>query len=213
MLMLVADLLVFERVAHLNSFSLAAQALGVSVGAVSKQIARLEHTLGQALLIRTTRSLSLTEAGTAVLAQARVLATATHQVLEVSGKVVEPRGLLKVSVQPAFARTVLKRLLPGFLKAYPHIDVQLILTSQALDPALTSADLAIRICDKPPAGYLCQALMTVRHIACASAGYLQAHGTPSHPRDLKHHQCIRLGKPRTMPVGNFSAKPKPPPCR
>jgi DNA-binding transcriptional LysR family regulator len=72
--------------------------------------------------------------------------------------------------------------------------VQLILTSQALDPALTSADLAIRICDKPPAGYLCQALMTVRHIACASAGYLQAHGTPTHPRDLKHHQCIRLGE-------------------
>ena len=189
------DMAVFARVVDAGSFSAAARQLGLTPSAVSRQVARLEAVLRVRLLERTTRKLRLTQAGTAAYERCQSLWTAAREVLALSDtQTATPRGLVRVSMAKAVGRQLIHPLMPGFLRAYPEVDVQLIITDRTVDLFEDGIDLAIRATDSPPPGLAGRPLMQLHHGIYASPAYLAAHGTPTHPRDLAQHSCLYLGE-------------------
>ena len=189
------DMAVFARVVDAGSFSAAARQLGITPSAVSRQVARLESVLRVRLLERTTRKLRLTEAGTAAYTGCQAMVAAAREVLALSDtQAASPRGLVRISMPKAFGRLVVHPLMASFLRHYPEVDVQLVITDRTVDLFEESIDLAICITDAPPPGLAGRPLMRIRHLACASPPYLAAHGTPVHPRDLAGHSCLYLGE-------------------
>jgi DNA-binding transcriptional LysR family regulator len=189
------DMAVFARVVDAGSFSAAARQLGVTPSAVSRQVARLEDVLRVRLLERTTRKLRLTEAGTAAYSRCQAMVAAAREVLALSDtNTATPRGLVRVRMPKAFGRQVVHPLMPAFLRQYPEVDVQLVITDRTVDLFEESIDLAIRITDAPPPGLAGRPLMRIPHVVCASPAYLAEQGQPLHPRDLAQHSCLYLGE-------------------
>ena len=185
------DMAVFARVVDAGSFSAAARQLGVTPSAVSRQVARLEDVLRVRLLERTTRKLRLTEAGTAAYSRCQAMVAAAREVLALSDtNTATPRGLLRVSMPKAFGRQVVHPLMPAFLRQYPEVDVQLVITDRTVDLFEESIDLAIRITDAPPPGLAGRPLMRIPHFVCASPAYLAERGQPGHPRELAQPSCL-----------------------
>jgi DNA-binding transcriptional LysR family regulator len=189
------DMAVFARVVDAGSFSAAARQLGLTPSAVSRQVARLEAVLRVRLLERTTRKLRLTEAGTAACSRCQAMWSVAREVLALSDtRTAQARGLVRVSVPKAVGRQLIHPLMPSFLKAYPEVDVQLVLTDHTVDLFEDHIDLAIQITDSPPPGLAGRPLMALRHQVCASPAYLAQQGTPLQPRDLADHSCLYLGE-------------------
>ncbi len=158
-------------------------------------MARLESVLRVRLLERTTRKLRLTEAGTAAYSRCQAMVAAAREVLALRDtNTATPRGLVRVSMPKAFGRQVVHPLMPAFLRQYPEVDVQLVITDRTVDLFEEAIDLAIRITDAPPPGLAGRPLMRIPHLACASPSYLALHGKPLHPRDLVSHSCLYLGE-------------------
>ncbi|WP_238935213.1 LysR family transcriptional regulator [Pseudomonas typographi] len=186
---------VFVKVVELGSFSAAAEQLGLTASAVSRQMANLESALSVKLLERTTRKLRLTEVGAEVFARCQDMVEAARAVQEIAQRFVSsPQGLVKLSVPKAFGKRIISPLVPEFLRLYPQVDVQLILNDQPNDLISDDLDLLIRITDTPPLGLAARPLLDVYHVLCASEHYLAQAGTPLHPEDLSHHSCIYLGE-------------------
>lgn len=182
---------VFAEVAGARSFSAAARALGLSKSAVSKRIARLEDRLGLRLLNRTTRRLSLTEAGavfyercTQILAAARA---AEQAVLDLDGA---PRGLLRVSAPMSFGIRHLGRAVAAFMARHPAVQVALDLDDRRVDLVGEGYDLALRIAEMPPSSLVGRRIAVNRRIVCAAPAYLARHGTPRQPEELRRHNCL-----------------------
>ena len=189
------DMAAFARVVEAGSFSGAARQLGVTPSAVSRQVARLEGVLRVRLLERTTRKLRLTEAGTAAYSRCQAMVAAAREVMALSDtQVATPRGLVRISMPKAIGRQVVHPLMPAFLRQYPEVDVQLVITDRTVDLFEEAIDLAICVTDAPPPGLAGRPLMRIPHLVCASPHYLAAHGKPLHPRDLAGHSCLYLGE-------------------
>ncbi|MGQ5524022.1 LysR family transcriptional regulator [Chitinimonas sp. PSY-7] len=188
------DMAVFARVVEAGSFSVAARQLGITPSAVSRQVARLESVLQVRLLERTTRKLRLTEAGTLAYARCQTMVAAAREVLALSDSGATPRGLVRVSMPKALGRLVVHPMMPAFLRQYPEVDVQLIVTDRTVDLFEEHIDLAIRITNAPPPGLAGRPLMPMHHLICASPQYLAEHGNPAHPRELADHSCLYLGE-------------------
>ena len=184
---------VFVRVVQAGGFSAAARQLALPTSTVSARVARLEKRLGVTLLQRTTRRLSLTEAGELYYRHA---ATGLGHLLEaeaaVSAASGEPRGLLRVTAPPDLGDVVLSGLLIELRRAYPGIDVELILSDRTLDLVAEGLDAAIR------AGELRDSTLVARRvgIACwapyASPGYLRRMPAPARPEQLSQHDCLQF---------------------
>ncbi|WP_439856581.1 LysR substrate-binding domain-containing protein [Pseudomonas yamanorum] len=186
---------VFAKVVELSSFSAAADELGLTASAVSRQVATLEKALAVKLLERTTRKLRLTEVGVEVYARCRKVVESARSVLEIADRYVgSPQGLVKISAPKAFGKKIVGPLIPEFLHLYPEVDVQLVLTDQHVDLIGDDIDLLIRITDNPPLGLAARPLLDVHHLLCATEQYLAQAGTPLHPNDLANHSCIYLGE-------------------
>ncbi|MBS1191915.1 MAG: LysR family transcriptional regulator [Rhodocyclaceae bacterium] len=183
----------FALVVEQRGFSAAARRLGIAKSAVSKKIGRLERSLGVRLLNRTTRSMSLTEAGRAVYeraAQSIALAEeARSQVVNLSQ---EPRGQLRVTASVAFGKICLVPLLPEFLAAHPDIRVQLTLLDRLVDLAEEGFDLAIRLTRSPPEGVVAKPLMPIDYVVCSTPNYLAGRRIET-PRDLAGLNCLCYG--------------------
>jgi DNA-binding transcriptional LysR family regulator len=149
------EMVAFARVAALGSFSAAAAQLGLTPSAVSRQVARLEKTLGVQLIQRTTRQLRLTEAGIEAFAHCSDLVAAAQATLDVAQlHAGEPRGLVRLSAPREFARSVLHPHVLTFLGLWPEVDVQLIVEDHDIDPIREGVDLVVRITtDPPPPGW------------------------------------------------------------
>lgn len=185
---------VFVRVVELGSFSAAAELLGLTPSAVSRQITALEQALRVKLLERTTRKLRLSEAGTEIYAHCREMTNAARSAQDVAQRFVSsPQGLVKISAPKAFGKILISPLIPEFLYRFPKVDVQLVLSDQPSN-LLDDFDLLLRITDTPPLGLAARPLRDVRHVLCASEQYLAQAGTPMHPSDLTAHSCIYLGE-------------------
>lgn len=182
---------VFARVVERKSFSAAARCLGLTTSAVSKQVSRLEASLGTRLLNRTTRSLSLTEAGATFYGRCVRILAEISAAEEAVGQLRErPRGTLRVSAPMSFGQLHVAPAIPEFLARYPEIRIDMTLDDRFVDLVEEGFDLAIRIARLPDSTLVARKLASSRRVVCGSPSYLSQHGVPEHPRDLAGHNCL-----------------------
>lgn len=186
---------VFAKVVELNGFSKAAGQLGITKSAVSKKIALLERSLGVTLLHRTTRALSLTEAGRAYYQHATDTARlAEHARSAVSRLSEAPRGTLRVTAAAPIGTLCLSYLFPKFFERYPGLRIHLSVTDRPVDLADEGFDVAIRLTRKLPEGMIARKLMPVEYVVCATPSYLKRTSLPRTPKDLAQHNCLCFGR-------------------
>ena len=185
----------------LGSFTAAAQRLGVSKAAMSQRITDLERAAGVPLVLRTTRSVRLTEAG-------QQLADATGGAFEAIGTAfagikdlaATPRGRLRLTAPVALARQQIVPLLPAFLRAHPEVRLDLDLSDRLVPLAQEGYDLAIRHTHAPPETHTAWALCATRSLLVASRAYLRRRGSPAEPTDLAQHDCLHYLRPGDAPA-------------
>lgn len=182
---------IFARVVEDKSFSAAARNLNLSKSLVSKQVTQLEKSLGVRLLNRTTRALSVTDAG-AVLYEhcSRIVEELEEARLAVGRLQAEPRGLLRISAPVAFGRLHVAAALPEFLGAYPDLKIDMVTTDRFVDLAEEGYDLVIRIVDQPAPNLVARKLAPVTRRMVATPEYFERYGVPETPADLEKHNCL-----------------------
>jgi DNA-binding transcriptional LysR family regulator len=182
----------FVRVAETRSFSEAARRLGASKSAVSRHVAALEAELGVRLFHRTTRSLTLTEAGRAYVEQvSRILGELEAADASISRLQAAPRGRLRVSTPMSFGILHLAQAIPDFLTRYPEVEIDLSLSDRFVDLVEEGYDLAVRIGRLAESSLIARRLAPIHMVVCASPDYLAARGRPAVPEDLARHDCLR----------------------
>ena len=184
----------FLSVAQHKSFRRAAAELGVTPSAISQAVRTLEERVGAALFTRTTRSVGLTEAGERFLARAKPafeeLVSAGEVARELGRR---PSGLLRLAVPRAVVPILLEQLIASFCEAYPDIELEIAASAQLVDLAAEGFDAGIRLGQFIAADMVAVRLSPpFRFIVVASPAYLDRHGRPERPEDLRHHACIRL---------------------
>ena len=182
----------FVTVAETRSFRAAADRLGVTRSAVSQGIRRLEDRLGISLVNRTTRSVSLTEAGERLYADvAPALRELDTAIAAASDRAGPPSGLLRLAVSSIAERFISGPLLASFAESYPDIVLDITVTDDIFDIVAEKYDAGVRLGE-----VIEQDMIAVpvsgdqRQLAVASPGYVERHGRPEHPRDLTRHRCI-----------------------
>lgn len=186
-----ASMEVFVRVAEVKGFTEASRRLGLSKSSVSKHVAALENHLGVRLLNRTTRRLSLTEAGVDYYECCRRIAGDIEAAEEsVTRLHTEPRGHLKVNAPMSFGRLHLAPAIPEFLARYPHVTVEMSMDDRIVDLIEEGFDLAVRITRLEDSSLIARRIASTRRIVCASPDYLTKHGVPRRPADLAQHNCL-----------------------
>jgi DNA-binding transcriptional LysR family regulator len=188
------DLMLFARVAEEGSFSRAAERTGLPKSTVSRRVAALEAQLGERLLLRTTRKLTVTDFGHSVLEHAnQVLAEVEATASLAQHRQVEPSGRLRISMPADFANIVLGDLMTEFLTRYPAISLELDLSPRRVDLIGENFDLAIRMGDLPDDASLAARRLAVFQVGLyASPAYLARRGEPSEPEALMEHDALHL---------------------
>lgn len=182
---------VFARVVEDKTFSAAAAHLGLSKSMVSKQVARLERSVGERLLNRTTRALSLTEAGEVLYAHcARIVEELEEAKLAVGRLHSAPRGLLRMSVPVAFGRLHMAPAIAAFLTRYPDMKIDMATTDRFVDLADEGYDVVVRITDQAAPNLVARKLAPVNRKLVATPEYFARRGVPRVPADLETHNCL-----------------------
>jgi len=190
----------FARVVEAGSFTAAARELELSIPVVSKRIGELERKLGTRLLHRTTRKLSLTEAGSAFYQHCARLVEEAKLAEEAVARLNEaPRGLLRITAPASFGSHQLARVIPAFLECYPEVRIEMLLSDRIVDLADEGFDLAIRLTNNPQPNLVARRLMTTSKQVCASPAYWRKHGKPRTPGDLAQHNCLQYA---SVPMTN-----------
>lgn len=184
---------VFARVVETGSFSAAGRDLGVAPSSVSRSVADLEAALGARLFQRTTRKLSLTEAGRLYHDRAaRILLDVEEARLAVGQLTDAPSGLLRISLPASLASRHLIPALAAFQARYPAVKAAVAVTDRLSDLVDEGFDLALRIGTLEESSLVARKLGAARRVLCASPAYLAGHGLPESPNDLAGHSCILL---------------------
>ncbi len=186
----VSGMRILVRVAEAGSFSAAARQLGVAPSSVSRQINDLEDDLGAVLFARTTRKLSLTEAGQ--LYYERVIGI-IHDVDEARLALSElgaPSGILRVTAPTGIGRELVATALPAFLDKYPAIRIVFTMTDRIVDIVDAGIDVAIRPGRQRDSSFKARKIGESRRILCGSPAYLRKAGVPTAPEDLERHNCL-----------------------
>ncbi len=188
---IVACMRVFTAVVEAGSFAGAADKLDLSRGMATRYVAQLEEHLGVRLLNRTTRKLSLTEAGNDYNQRAnQVLIMIAEAENSVARGVSVPRGILRVSSSNAFGARHLGSAITEYLQQYPGVQVDVTLNDRVVDLIEEGFDLAIRVASRIDDGLVARKLARARLVASASPGYLKKYGVPRVPEDLVQHHCL-----------------------
>ncbi len=188
---------VFVTAVECGSLSGAGESLGMAASSISRQLDRLEQELNTTLLNRSTRSLTLTDAGRVFFTEAkRILGEVEALSLRLGTPDSEPGGWVRVSVLESFGRTRIAPLIPRFLERYPKVRVEIDLNNQLADLHRERFDIAIRIGQPADSRLKMRSLIQNEMRVCAAPAYLQAHGDPDTPEDLREHNCLQLGRAR-----------------
>jgi DNA-binding transcriptional LysR family regulator len=182
---------IFARVVEAKSFSGAARHLNLSKSLVSKQITQLEKSVGARLLNRTTRALSVTDAGAVFYEHCmRIVEEMEEAKLAVSRLHSEPRGLLRISSSVAFGRLHVAPAVAEFLRLYPEVRIDMVTTDRFVDLAEEGYDVVIRIVGEPAPNVVARKLAPVKRSMCATPEYFARHGIPQTLSDLRRHNCL-----------------------
>ncbi|MGD8116049.1 LysR substrate-binding domain-containing protein [Vibrio sp. TRT 29B02] len=187
-----ADIRSFVLIAQLGSFTKAAQALDVSRSHVSRQISNLENQMSVTLLIRTTRTLKLTDAGKRFYLQCEQALNGIEQaVLGAVDDVEKVQGEIRINCVGGYlGEDVIGQIACDFMQEYPQTQIHLDFSSHRVDLLEEDFDIAFRMGQLEDSGFIARKLMTVEMSTLASPDYLKAMGRPSHPKQLVSHQCL-----------------------
>ena len=181
----------FIEIADQGSLTRAAETLDLSRAMVSRHLEGLERWLGARLLHRTTRRVSLSEAGVEALPRLRQMIELAADLQAVSGAHrAEPSGRLRISTSLSFAMSCLTQAIVDFQGRHRRIEVELLTVDRAVDLVGERIDLAVRITNSLDDGIVARRLASCRSVLCASPTYLKRRGHPKRPEDLKSHDCI-----------------------
>lgn len=185
------DMILFVQVVEEESFSRVAEKLSLTNSVVSKRIARLEESLNTQLLYRTTRKLSLTDAGRALYNKAKIAKLAFQEAENaVTGYGADTRGNIRITMPVVSADLVLSESIAEFCKKYPKISVDLQITNRLVDLIEEGFDLAIRTAELEDSSLIARRLIDSQWVICATPVYLEQHGTPQTPERLQNHECL-----------------------
>ncbi|MDQ1919294.1 LysR family transcriptional regulator [Massilia pseudoviolaceinigra] len=192
------DVEIFLAVAEHGSLTAAAVALATTASVVSRALARLEQHLGSQLLRRTTRSLSMTDAGQLYLEQSlAAFALIDDAERAILGQADDVAGRVRLSVPTTYAHYRLPRLLDAFSRQYPQVRVELNIANRNVDLVAEGFDLAVRLGDLPDSGMVARKLEDAPLRLVASPDYLKRAGTPRSFEELQRHACICFVMPST----------------
>jgi len=181
----------FVRVAELGSFSAVAQQMGVARSVVTRQVAALEAHLGVKLMVRSTRRLALTSAGTAYLEKCRVILNLVEAAeTDVAEERLTPRGNIRISLPLSFGLKRLAPLLLDFSQRYPEVGLDMDYSDRRVKLIEEGIDLSIRITRRLEAGDVARKIGIGHMQVVAAPDYLARHGCPQHPGELVHHECL-----------------------
>jgi DNA-binding transcriptional LysR family regulator len=200
----------FQATVETGSFASAARKLQVTPSAVSRRIAALESELGVQLLVRTTRSLRLTEQGKDFHVRcARIVEELEQARGAIARSRKAPSGRLRVEVASALGRHLLAPMVPVFLERYPAVRLELILRDQLVDPVGEQVDILVRIGPPRDSALMSRRLGASRGVLCASPVYLQKHGRPKSMADLSAHRCLTYLRDGRIDTFDFAGRPPP----
>ncbi len=192
---------VFVEVAERGSMTSAAEQLNMSRAMVSRYLESLEDWLGARLLHRTTRHISLTDAGADNLDRCRNLLLMTEEVKANAGqRRMDPRGQIRITASTSLAESHLAALIAEFVQLYPKTRIDILSLDRTVNLIEERIDLAIRISNQLDPALLARRLSTCRSILCASPAYLEKHGMPDEPAQLEQHLCLTHSYEK--PIGN-----------
>lgn len=197
---------VYAKVVELGGFTAAADALGLSKSMVSRQISTLEDALGVRLLNRTTRRISLTEAGAVVFERAQRIVTEAQEAAEeatcVEGAV---RGQLRINAPMSFGISQLGPVMPEFMARYPELTVDLVLNDRRINLIEEGFDVSLRISALTDSSLIARQLAPVERYIVGSPSYFEKHGVPKRPSDLAGHDFMLytlLSRPNILEMEN-----------
>lgn len=188
-----------------GSLSAAARRLGIPLTNVSRKVSELEAYLKTGLLNRSSRSLTLTEAGRSYVADCkRILEMVGEAERAATGEYGAPKGDLVITAPIVFGRLHVLPVVTEFLRAYPEIDVRLVFADRIVNLFEEQIDLAVRIGDLPDSSLIATRIGAIRHVVCGSPGYFAARGMPGTPDELARHDCITFEGLISPSVWTFS---------
>ena len=188
-----SDLVLFTRVVERSSLSDAGRELGHSPASVSKRLARLENSLGARLLNRTTRRVSPTDEGRDFYDRAmRIVQDLNEAEAAATQSMLDPHGILKVTMPAGFGRLHISRLLPEFCARYPRVTLDALLTDSVTDLVGDGIDVALRIAELKDSTLVARKLADNKRVIVASPDYVKQFGEPETPADIASRECIVL---------------------
>ena len=183
-----------------GSFSAAARTMRVPVTTVTRKISDLESVLGAKLLVRTTRKLSLTDAGVTYLTAARrIIGQVEEAEREVAGEFTAPKGELVITAPIQFGQLHVLPVVTEFLALFPQINVRLLLLDRNVQLVEDHVEMAVRIGKLPDSTMIATMIGTMRMVVCASPEFLAGHGAPQTPEDLQRLPCVTFDGPMPSP--------------
>lgn len=191
------DMRIFAETVDAQSFTAAADRLGLSKQFVSKRIAALEKRLGARLLVRSTRHLHVTDLGLAYNERAqRILQEVDAAEQMIASQMATPRGTLRLSAPMTFATLHLSTLIPVFMQRHPDVSLELELNDRTVDLISEGYDMAVRIGTLADSSLVARRIAPVAMVTCASPAYLRDNGTPAALEELASHACLVYGHAR-----------------
>lgn len=195
----ISEIRLFVEIIKAGNLSAAARALNSSAAAMSRSLSALESRLGVRLVTRTSRSFDLTEEGSLFYERCQgIVANIAEAEAEVSSKKGTVKGRLRVGAPNELGRRLVTPLIAKFVQKFPEVEVHLTLSDSGLDVIDDALDVALRVGLPDESSVIARKVLSTRRIVCASPAYFRRHGAPSHPGDLKQHNCIRLVRGRRL---------------
>jgi DNA-binding transcriptional LysR family regulator len=203
------DVSVFVKVVQAGSFTQAARQLSMPNTTVSAKVASLEKRLGVTLIRRTTRKLNVTEAGEVYFRRC-VLALEELQSaeMEVTSKQTAPQGILRITAPVDAGHTILPVMVRAFLRAYPAMKVDLLITNRVVDLVAEDVDIAMRAGELEDSTLIGKKFVSANMTFWASTSFVKKHGTPTHPRELSRFETIRFSYPSFAKLSLTNGKEK-----
>ncbi|MER8732023.1 LysR family transcriptional regulator [Mesorhizobium sp. M0601] len=196
------EMAAFAAIAEARSFTRAAARIGRDATILSRRLASLEERLGVRLLHRTTRSVSLTEAGSEFLIRVRAILAAVDEAEAVASAHAGggPRGVLRLALPGSFGRMWIGPLLPQFLAEFPDVRIEAEFSNRFVDLVAENFDVAVRLGALEDSRLVARKVATRRRLLCAAPSYLARRGTPTAPEALLEHSCLGFSGFQTFPA-------------